>query len=384
MIASVFLGPSIALQEARAILPKAIFHPPASQGDLLSAIDQDGAEILGLIDGTFHQNLSVWHNEVCYLLSRGVAVYGASSMGALRAVETEKFGAIGVGCIYRWYRDGVITGDDEVALVHGDEDSDFRPLSLPLVNIRASMSLAIWNGLLDRLVAEQVINIAKSLYYPDRQVPAILQICREKGVGLDQVIATERALTINYVDLKRADAQEMLMVLARVLDGSVQTPKPPQFEFLRSSVFETLYNLDRKVRIEGNDISMQSIAEHVALHCTDFKEIKRSALDRALVVFLGSLLDIHVTRDEVIKERDVFCEERALNSPDSLSAWLRCNALCERDFWECVCGSTWEEGRRAVCGGVSVSRHLRVCGARSLPSFNRGKDSPQRPTKRQR
>ena len=37
-----------------------------------------GAEIIGLIDGTFHQNLSVWHNEVCYVLSRGVAVFGAS------------------------------------------------------------------------------------------------------------------------------------------------------------------------------------------------------------------------------------------------------------------------------------------------------------------
>ena len=64
-------------EQARSLLPSATFHPPAGQGDLL-AVAQDGdAEVIGLIDGTFHQNLSVWHNEVCFLLSRGVAILGA-------------------------------------------------------------------------------------------------------------------------------------------------------------------------------------------------------------------------------------------------------------------------------------------------------------------
>src|SRR5260221_13875353 len=101
MIASVFLGPSMPIDEARSILPGVVFHPAAVQGDLLAAVDRDGTEVLGLIDGTFHQNLSVWHNEVCYLLSRGITIYGASSMGALRAVETDRFGMIGVGGVYR-------------------------------------------------------------------------------------------------------------------------------------------------------------------------------------------------------------------------------------------------------------------------------------------
>lgn len=334
MIASIFLGPSLPIEEARGILPGAVFHPPAEQGDLLAAVDHDGAEILGLIDGTFHQNLSVWHNEVCYLLSRGITVYGASSMGALRAAETSRFGTVGVGSIYAWYRDGVITADDEVALLHGDESSNFRPLSEPLVNLRASVARAVAEGLLDDSVAHRVIDLARSIYYPERRLPLILQRCQESGILGADLKAVERALTVNYVDLKRADAREMLLEMARVLNGSVPVPKPPPFEFARSSMFETLYNLDRKVRVEDRVISLQDIAEHIALHCPEFTEIRRSALNRDIVVFLSRLLDMRVTHEEIAQERNAFCDERDLNTPEAFKEWLRGNALCEADLME--------------------------------------------------
>jgi hypothetical protein len=334
LIASIFLGPSLSIDEARSLLPLAVFHPPAAQGDLLAAVDRDGAEIIGLIDGTFHQNLSVWHNEVCYLLNRGITVYGASSMGALRAVETERFGTIGVGCVYRWYRDGIITGDDEVALLHGDEYSSFRPLSEPLVNIRASVMRAVSEGLLDSVFADLLINVARSLYYPDRQIPTILQNCQDLGSSADQLRAAERALTLGYVDLKHADARELLVTIARVLDGSIERPKPVQFEFTRSSVFETLYNLDRKIYVEDRSVSLQNIAEHVALHCSEFEEIRRSALDRAIVTFFGLLLDIRATPDEIGAEQKTFCDKHGLSSPDALNEWLRLNAFSEGDLWE--------------------------------------------------
>ena len=35
-------------------------------------------------------------------------------MGALRAAELWPFCTLGVGCVFTFYRDGVITGDDEV------------------------------------------------------------------------------------------------------------------------------------------------------------------------------------------------------------------------------------------------------------------------------
>ena len=57
-------------------------------------------------------------------MEEGIQVLGASSMGALRAAELHGFGMIGYGTIFEWYRDGLIDGDDEVALWHEPEEGE--------------------------------------------------------------------------------------------------------------------------------------------------------------------------------------------------------------------------------------------------------------------
>src|SRR4051794_1463402 len=103
----VFLGPSLSWNEARNVLPNATFLPPAKAGDVYLAV-KDGAMVIGIIDGFFEQVPAVWHKEVLYALSKGVHVFGAASMGALRAAELHPFGMIGVGRIFEAYRDGVL------------------------------------------------------------------------------------------------------------------------------------------------------------------------------------------------------------------------------------------------------------------------------------
>src|SRR5947209_1003668 len=104
----VFLGPSISLEEARRTLPRADFRPPIRRGDL------DGiapSAVVGVIDGLFAQTLAISPGEIREAIGNGVAVYGAASMGALRAAEVP--GVIGVGRIYDMYRTGAIERDDE-------------------------------------------------------------------------------------------------------------------------------------------------------------------------------------------------------------------------------------------------------------------------------
>ena len=83
----VYLGPSLPLTKAREILPEAVYRPPAKQGDILSDVVNLSPTHIILIDGEFKQNLSPWHKEIVYALQHpGVkGVYGAASMGALRA-----------------------------------------------------------------------------------------------------------------------------------------------------------------------------------------------------------------------------------------------------------------------------------------------------------
>ena len=135
----VFVGPSLDRAAVDALLPAAIVLPPICQGQLLSAVDRYRPAAVAIIDGEFSQSLSVWHKEILFALGQGIRVFGASSMGALRAAECDVYGMVGVGQIYEWYRDGVLVDDDEVALVHGSEDDGWRNLSWPMVNVRATV-----------------------------------------------------------------------------------------------------------------------------------------------------------------------------------------------------------------------------------------------------
>lgn len=83
-----------------------------------------------LIDGTFRQTLAVWVKELVFAMVDGVRVVGASSMGALRAAELWRYGAIGIGAIFEAYKNGTVQDDAWVAMTY-DPDT-YRPLTEPL------------------------------------------------------------------------------------------------------------------------------------------------------------------------------------------------------------------------------------------------------------
>ncbi len=205
----VFLGPSLEAETAKKILD-AEYRPPASRGDIFRAVEE-GAKIIGLIDGVFFQACAVAHREILYALERGVKVVGASSMGALRASELDSYGMEGVGRIYELYKKGELVSDDEVALIF--EPESFKPLSEPMVNIRYNLGLAEERGIIDKEVKEKILRIAKSLYYPERDYERILNAAElEKGV----LMRLKKFLREEKRDLKREDAIEALQRMKEI------------------------------------------------------------------------------------------------------------------------------------------------------------------------
>ena len=196
----VFLGPSLPEPEAAGILD-ARYLPPARRGDIPAAV-REGAKIVCLIDGVFFQDCSVGHREILDAMKAGVRVIGASSMGALRASELHTLGMEGIGEIYRWYRDGEITSDDEVALIF-DPESGYA-LSVPLVNIRYILGLAENQGIIDHNMHEILLKLARSLYFPDRTWEGIRTLAnRELDPGR---VGEFMAFAATAPDLKRNDA----------------------------------------------------------------------------------------------------------------------------------------------------------------------------------
>jgi len=217
----VFLGPSCDLEAAREILPEAEYRPPAARGDITNAA-AGGARIIGLIDGVFLQECAVGHREVLGVLRAGVTVIGASSMGALRAAELDTFGMIGIGEVYRRYREGELESDDEVALVY-DPESGYA-LSEPLVNIRATLEAAVAAGAAPESSAQAALDAARALYFPERTWPAVLRAAHLSDEGRAELAAFVRSAA---VDMKRADAVAALRHIRGLATGSGPTGSVP-------------------------------------------------------------------------------------------------------------------------------------------------------------
>ena len=204
----VFLGPSLDRDAAEVIL-QADYRPPAKRGDLLRAAE-DGAAVIGLIDGVFHQESAVAHREILAALRKGVRVIGASSMGALRAAEMDTLGMVGIGKVYRMYKTGELNSDDEVALVF-DPVSGYS-LSEPLVNIRFTLRKARECGVISGKEHDALLTAARSVFYPQRTYARIAAAAGTAGAGTQ-----ERFLAWvgeNACDRKRLDAIEALEYIA--------------------------------------------------------------------------------------------------------------------------------------------------------------------------
>ncbi len=159
-------------------------------------------QVVGIIDGVFHQSLAVSPKEIIALLDRGVRVYGASSIGALRAAETHMYGMIGVGEIFAMYRDRVIDADDEVAVAY--EPVTDRAVSEPLVNIRSVLRLAVTQGIISGQEASEIISTMKGIYYPSRSYELVGRMCPALGPFLKAA----------RYDQKRDDAMLLLRTMA--------------------------------------------------------------------------------------------------------------------------------------------------------------------------
>ncbi len=328
--AVVFLGPSLPLARARAILPGATFLPPARQADLLTAVVNLRPRAIGLIDGVFLHQQSVWHKEILYALEHGHWVFGASSLGALRAAETDSFGMIGVGKIYELYASGELNDDDEVALSHGPGVDGYRKLSEPMVNVRATFAAARNAGVIGAGDEKVLLAAAKELHFTERLFGTILGRGLERGVGVEVIGRIRGFVESEYVDLKAQDAV-LLLETIRDLDADAEPPPTTHHTALNLG-FETMYNRDRQVPAGGGLVALDEIAEHVALHDPDFHHLNFNAMNRALATVLARLVRVEVTPDEIAEEGRRFRLRHDLLADATFAAWLPANHLSAAEF----------------------------------------------------
>ena len=171
---------------------------------------KENPDIIGIVDGVFHQNSSVGHKEILNVIKKGITVVGSSSMGALRASELDSLGMIGIGYVYKQYATGKVTSDDDVAVMLDSET--LESLSEPLINMDYVFTNAYGENIITKEEKDELVKIAKSTFYPKRNYSQTLNDSNLSDDKKNQLIDFIRMSP----DIKKEDAKELLKYISEM------------------------------------------------------------------------------------------------------------------------------------------------------------------------
>jgi hypothetical protein len=253
----VFLGPSLPHAQAQALHPQAVLLPPVAMGDLYTLVHTRArpGDVVAIVDGLFEQVPAVWHKEILFALEQGVHVWGASSMGALRAAELQPFGMRPVGRIAQAFASGELEDDDEVVVAHATAEQGFRSLSQAMVSLRHGLLSLSASAAVPQAVAQALVVHAKSLHYSQRSWAAVIAQARVLLRPEAEIQALK--LQARQPDAKALDAITLLQELAAV-------PELPPFEagftLERTAFWQALVHNQHLLQLAGGGLAADARA----------------------------------------------------------------------------------------------------------------------------
>ncbi|KTC67809.1 TfuA-like protein [Legionella bozemanae] len=314
----VFLETSLTYQEAIHLLPHAMYLPSIKKGDVLKSI-KAGYKRIVIIDGNFSWVPSVWHKEILTALDYGIEVWGAASMGALRAAELDSFGMRGHGRIYEMYKNEEVDGDDEVAIAY----SKFNNVqTIPLINIRLTLER------LNSINNETVLNSIRSIFYAERTWE---KIARHVSEDLYHLIKS------NYINAKKEDAKSLLLslnqqhILSTVSDLN---RKKREFTLFEKKLIESTLS-SVWLRAPMHEQTECSASQQRAENILKLLSIPETKKNRIHYQYLLSLLDQQtyaITEYELIYQVEQFREEHNLLKGEDFFNWLKDMGLHESNL----------------------------------------------------
>ena len=325
MTAYVFLGPSLPLDQARAILD-AIYLPPVQQGDLLRLLELK-PRYVGIIDGYFETVPAVWHKEILLAMSQGVHVFGAASMGALRAAELRPFGMIGVGKIFQWFSDEIVVADDEVAVRHGPAELGYLPLNQSLADIRDSCAEALDERIIEAPLAEKIISAAKALLFWDRTWEAVgAELRRLEPSESRHIDAWLEFARSRYVSLKARDAAALLVEMKKFIAEPWQ-PKQVSFVFEQTVFIDRLLNEIALEKVRKSNNLPQEPPDRKAL---SMENLRRAALLRVVAREAAERSGWELNPVEMTERASALWSAMGLADAEATRRWMKQNGISEQ------------------------------------------------------
>ncbi len=340
-----FVGPTLARSE----IPDCAgleLHGPAAQGDVYAVVGQRPFAI-GIIDGYFERVPSVWHKEILWALSEGVHVFGAASMGALRAAELHPFGMVGVGSVFEAFLTGELEDDDEVAVTHAGEEHAFRPISDAMVNIRATLKRAWSEGIISEATCAGLLGYVKSLYYPDRHLSVLFDSPRDRGgvpefagrpsdlyqAGEHDALRAWLRDPNRRVDVKRADGLALLEAIQRFRD-TVPGPKRVSWSFQRTDAWEQVRRgmSSRTDEPAAPERTADLVLDELRLDPQAFWAVRDKTRLRIAQARFARAEGFEPSAEHVRRSMATFLDERGLADEADIRRWMGEQSLDEAEL----------------------------------------------------
>jgi hypothetical protein len=219
MTIKIYSGLSIKEPAVHARLAGAVLAPPIRRGDLYRDV---GAEfrVVGIVDGEFLQNLAVSPGEIMDAMRCGLKVYGASSLGALRAVELESYGMIGCGEIFKLIKSTRYFKDDYLGQLFYETDA--RHATLPYMDLAIGLRMLYAKRKLSKKIAQYLLAAYEQLHFSERSFAGLqAKVRRMHGTATQPYLLAIDHLK-RTVRAKEADALQMLRQIKTDLEQAQQ------------------------------------------------------------------------------------------------------------------------------------------------------------------
>jgi len=361
----IFVGPTLSLEKAKKELD-AIYLPPVSQGDVYRVTEKQ-PKAIGIIDGYFERVPSVWHKEILWAMNQGIHVFGSASMGALRAAELFTFGMEGVGQIFEDFKNNILEDDDEVAILHGPKETQYNPLSEAMVNIRHTFLAAKDAHIISKSTYLSLIELGKSIYYPDRTYSRILDQAKCEGLPKYEITSLHDWLKKGQINQKEIDAISMLKIMKDKLNNNY-TRKTVKYTFEYTDMWnascDTAGTLSVSSEMKGDMIFLEQFLDEIRLEGNNFSQIMNELTLRLLKIEDFKRYGLTISSDALKDSTEKFRQERNLLEPTDLLKYQLDNNMDDEDFIQLM----EEEGKLRLMDSFKpellkhLPNYLRVIG----------------------
>jgi hypothetical protein len=363
----VFLGPTLSVEAAKQVLD-AVYLPPAGHGDIYRAtLWQPKPRIIGLIDGRYRQGPAVRHKEILWAMAEGIHVFGAASMGALRAVELSDFGMIGVGHIFEDLVAGRIEDDDELAVDHGPPELNYVSANVAMVDISATLARALEQGVIGAQTHALLSATTKRMYYAERSYERLLEEAGNVGASSGELNALHAWLPQGRVNQKRDDALALLTMLSN-LQATDPPPKTVSYVFERTEAWDIdmafAAPAGNSPEPDSRPILREALLDELRLVPELHRRVRREALARALVLREAERQHLAIDDRAVQSEGHRWARQHDIVGSSAIAAWCAANYLDEAGFHDLIAEEARQRRLEAVAEPL-IDHHttnaLRAC-----------------------